>query len=216
MTSPYDPIEPRNFGANQRSRPKGGWRAPHRHALSTRNARNLLIKNRGAPAKVSAQNQLYKKYRYLIENLAVAVGISDIDGNVVEANKNMCRLTGYPREELLKTNLAATYVDPQDRLRLIKLVKENGEVNNFEARLKNKRGKPYWASLSIKKIKLNGKDYVLTCKTDVTAIKRLEDEHKKNTKELEEFHEAVVGRELKMKELEEEINRLKGMLGKKK
>ncbi len=51
---------------------------------------------------------------------------------------------------------------------------------------------------------------------DITERKRAEEELKARVKELEEFHEVVVGRELKMKQMETELVRLKAKLGEKK
>ncbi len=57
--------------------------------------------------------------------------------------------------------------------------------------------------------------WVGTC-TDITGLKRAEDELKARVEELEEFHEVVVGRELKMKQMEAELERLMAEFGEKK
>lgn len=49
---------------------------------------------------------------------------------------------------------------------------------------------------------------------DITERKKLEEEIKQRLKELEEFYDMAIGRELKMKELKEEIERLKEELRK--
>ncbi|MCG2722905.1 MAG: PAS domain S-box protein, partial [Thermodesulfovibrionales bacterium] len=50
--------------------------------------------------------------------------------------------------------------------------------------------------------------------TDITEHKKTEEEIKKRVKELEEFYDMAVGRELRMKGLKEEIEELKEELGK--
>jgi len=56
---------------------------------------------------------------------------------------------------------------------------------------------------------------VIGVSTDITERKRAEEELKARVKELEEFHEVVVGRELKMKQMETELVRLRAKLGEK-
>ena len=63
--------------------------------------------------------------------------------------------------------------------------------------------------------------YSVIIATDITALKHSEqelmgseEELKKRVKELEKFYEMAVGRELKMKELKEEIASLKAELSK--
>jgi PAS domain S-box-containing protein len=141
--------------------------------LPIKNTGNSPVQNSGGVVDVLKLNKLYKKYRLLFENLVVGVGIADFHGNIIEANEAMCKITGYPRKELLKVKLQDTYFNPKDRKKLIELIKKYGVVNNFEVKLKNGQGKPYWASLSIKKITLDDKDYLLTCETDITALRRL-------------------------------------------
>ena len=56
---------------------------------------------------------------------------------------------------------------------------------------------------------------VLSMVQDITERERAEKELKVRVKELEEFHELTVGRELKMKQMETELVRLRAKLGKK-
>jgi PAS domain S-box-containing protein len=130
------------------------------------------------PAKFKRTRQVLKlggeKYRYLFEKSATGIGIADLAGNIIEANEAMRNITGYTRKELIgRVKLSDTYVDADERTRLLELLKKHGGVKNFVARLKNKKGAPYWASLSVKKIKINGKDFLLTQATDITESKRM-------------------------------------------
>ncbi len=57
---------------------------------------------------------------------------------------------------------------------------------------------------------------VLSMVQDITKRKRADEELKARVKELEEFHEVTVGRELKMKQMEAELEQLRAKPGKKK
>lgn len=54
----------------------------------------------------------------------------------------------------------------------------------------------------------------LEVKKAVEALQKSEKELKKRVKELEEFYDIAIGRELRMKELKEEMESLKEELGK--
>lgn len=123
---------------------------------------------------MEALRESEEKYRYLFENLAIGIGIADFDGNILEANEAICKITGYPYNELLKIKLMDTYVNPKDRAELLRLIKKNGVVNNFEVQLKNRKGNLYWASISVKPIKFKGKDVLLTTAIDITKQKQAE------------------------------------------
>ncbi len=53
---------------------------------------------------------------------------------------------------------------------------------------------------------------MITACEDITKHKRLEDEHKKRLKELEEFYDLAVGMEVRMRQLKEENEELKEAL----
>ena len=74
-----------------------------------------------------------ERYRLLFENSPVGVGLSTSDGTAISANKTMLEITGYSLEELRKTNVADTYVDPQARTKLLQILNRDGSVTNFPA-----------------------------------------------------------------------------------
>lgn len=97
---------------------------------------------------------------------------------------------------------------------------------NFARRLKGEKIEPYpievidkegnrfWAEISgsplVKDGQIVGAVYF---EKDITERKKAEDALRERLKELERMHRAFVGRELRMKELKEEIEKLKERLG---
>ncbi|MBD3379161.1 MAG: PAS domain S-box protein [Candidatus Omnitrophica bacterium] len=77
-----------------------------------------------------------------------------------------------------------------------------------EYRIRAKGGEEKWVSDHKTAISAEGGrvNYVDGIAYDIT-------DHKKKVRQLEIFHKAAVGRELKMKELEEEIERLRARAG---
>jgi len=175
-----------------------------------------------------ALKQSERKYRFLFENAIVGIGISDLYGKILTANDTMCKLIGYPPEELSKVRLAETFVNPENRLEISEKLKKDGKVENFEVQLYNKNKEIYWANLSIKPIRFENQDAILTTAIDITERKQAEEElakyreHleelvKERTAELEEknielkrYNKLFEGRELRIKELRDKVKELEG------
>ena len=115
-----------------------------------------------------------KKYRLLFENAPVGIGISDTEGNVVETNQNMTEITGYNLEDFKKTNLKNTYVNPKDREKLVKELRQKGFIREWEVELERKDGTRYWALLNIDLIEINNEKLALTTARDVTEFKKID------------------------------------------
>lgn len=85
--------------------------------------------------------EYYKRYYDLFENVPVPIYITTIDGRFIRVNKAMTILFGYTKEEFKKINALELYWNPQDREKFKKIIEENGYVENYEVKLKNKDGK---------------------------------------------------------------------------
>jgi len=83
-----------------------------------------------------------QKYIELFENVREGVFISTPDGRFVEFNDAFMRLLGCQRrEDLLKADdVAQFYVNPADRERLKKLLREHGSVTDFEFQVRRADG----------------------------------------------------------------------------
>jgi len=93
----------------------------------------------------AAIKEAERNYRHLFEDLGVGLGVSDRSGRVLAANKAMTEITGYSLEEFAQINLRDTYVNT------------------------------YWASITVRPIKYNGKDAFLTFVFDVTERRNAEE-----------------------------------------
>jgi diguanylate cyclase (GGDEF)-like protein/PAS domain S-box-containing protein len=117
-----------------------------------------------------------EKYRGLFEASPVGIEMSDLEGNVFASNQSMLELTGYTPEELQTVKLGDTYVDPDEYKRLLKALQKNGEVRDWEARLKRKDGTVYFALLNVDQLELGGRKVILTTARDITERKQAEEE----------------------------------------
>lgn len=93
---------------------------------------------------------------------------------------------------------------------------ETGEHSKVIHTHYDKKGNPSYVSINSHPVR-DSQDNIISaieCITDITEKVKLENEMKKRVKDLEEFYDMTVGRELKMIELKKEIERLKEELEK--
>jgi len=145
-------------------------------------ANGKCVKFRGVLQNISEQMQIEEalrqsemRYRFLFENASIAIGMSDASGRVVATNQVMESLTGFSMEEFQKIKLGDTYVNPEDRNRLIALLHKEGKVRDFEAHLHRKDGSLYLARLNVDVITIGGEDLFLTILQDITENRRIEE-----------------------------------------
>ncbi|HEY9246573.1 MAG TPA: PAS domain S-box protein, partial [Candidatus Methanoperedens sp.] len=115
-----------------------------------------------------------EKYRVLFDSAPIGIGIADIEGNVLDANRCMEEMTGYSLEELRSVGVGATYVNPQERDLFIKELLEKRNVHDSEVYLKRKDGTIYTALLNAELLELEGQKILLTTARDITGRKQIE------------------------------------------
>lgn len=92
--------------------------------------------------KSQALNQTEHAYRDLFENAVDVIYRTDKNGVVLQMSPSSFDALGYTPEELIGTDLAQHYVDPNTKDELInKLISVKGNTTNFEAELFDKQGK---------------------------------------------------------------------------
>jgi len=135
-------------------------------------------------------------------------------------NKAVEDFYGYTVEEWLgKPMLWQETIYPDDKGRVLQAFKEAyllGRDSVVEYRITRKDGELRWVNdrFSWEKdadgrvVGLNG------IMSDITKHKKMEQEINKRVKELEEFYQMAVGRELRMAELKREIEKLQKELSK--
>ncbi|MFH0847698.1 MAG: PAS domain S-box protein, partial [Chloroflexota bacterium] len=131
-----------------------------------------------------------ERYRALVENAPVGIGITTLDGRAVVRNKATAEIHGYEStEEFLKVPGQDLYYDPKDRERLVALIKESGLVKDLETRHRRKDGSVFWVSSThIPVTTENGEPAILAIVQDIDARKQAEDALKTS----EERYRALV------------------------
>ena len=102
-----------------------------------------IIKRERRRRHEMAANEM--RYRSLFYKSLIGAYRTTLDGRVLDCNVTFCRMLGYSaREELIGQPVNMTYFNEGDRAGFIEKIQAEGEVTNFEERLRRKDGSAVW------------------------------------------------------------------------
>lgn len=155
------------------------------------------------------------KYRKLVHNIPDVTWTTDRNGKTVYISPNVQRIYGYTPEDIYQNPLELWFerIHPDDVKQVEeafnRLFKENVHYD-VEYRIQRKDGEWIWLhDQAISTYAENGISYVDGVFSEVTKRIETETELKNKLHELERFRKATIDREFRMKELCDEIKRLK-------
>lgn len=126
----------------------------HTFIYNDRNCELILIND--VTQKIQSEEALKKaeaKYRSIFENAIEGISQSSLDGKFLIANPMLAKIYGYESPDDLIANVTdiqhQIYVDPQCRDTLIQLLKEQGDVKQFESQAYRKDGSIIWTSENV-------------------------------------------------------------------
>jgi len=100
----------------------------------------------------SAAEEVYRmsedRYRLLFENVQDVFYRCDLDGIIYDISPSIKHFSDFNRDELVGTNVFNLYFDPADRNFLLSVLMKNGQVRDYEVKLKTKNGDLRFASLN--------------------------------------------------------------------
>jgi len=115
------------------------------------------------------------KFRMLFESAPVAIVMTDHDGNFIEANEWMEKISDYSKEELETVKASVMYANEEDRNRSMSKMHKTGKLRNFEVELRRKNGMIYPALLNEDLIELGNKKINLATIRDISEQKKAEE-----------------------------------------
>jgi PAS domain S-box-containing protein len=128
------------------------------------------------------------------------------DGVVIDANEGATTTTGYTREEAINRSTIpgdlGLWARSEDRQRMIRELRETGEVNGLEAEFRRKDGSIFAGVISAKVIEIEGEECILSFTRDITEQKRMERALRESD---ESLRRLVDGKETLMKELQHRV-----------
>jgi PAS domain S-box-containing protein len=173
----------------------------------------------------------------IIEAIPDSVCISSFNRDIIAVNKTMEELFEIPREKLLSMNTfdLATEEDIAKTSGAVQELVRTGKPQSVEVTgsLGKAKGRPYWMNMALLKDEKGDPISIITVTRDLTehkqakeALQKAHDELEKKVgerteelqeklNELERFRKATIDREFRIKELREEVERLKEEKGNK-
>ncbi len=121
-----------------------------------------------------------KKYRLLFDKSPIGINLFTIDRKIIDSNDAMEKITGYSIEEFKNLEASSIYADPNDRVKLKKLLQEFGKVRDFETKFKKKNNTEYLGSINLDLIELDGVKIIQSSLRDITDLKKAEQKLKES------------------------------------
>lgn len=159
-----------------------------------------------------------EKYRSIVEDQTELICRFLPGGLLTFVNEAYCRYFGKKREELLGNSFMKFIPDEdyEQVERHFMLINRENPVANHEHRVISHNGEICWQHWTNRAIFDKQGNFIefQSVGCDITERKRMEEELRKRIEDLEKFYDMAVSRELKMKEMKNEIESLKVELSK--
>src|SRR5690554_4326411 len=123
-----------------------------------------------------------EKFEIAFKHNPNGIVLSDLKtGKIYEANEKYLKFTGYTREEIRNASTLDLdiYLNPDDRERMVALLKKNGSFKNLEIPIKNKKGDIFHVLAASEILKTSLGETILTTLQDITERKLIEDREKR-------------------------------------
>lgn len=118
------------------------------------------------------------RFRRLFADLPVPAAVFERDRPVfVDVNQAFARLTGLPSEALIGRNIVkmGMGLGPEDRATFVALIERDGQVRDWDARVRNRNGEWREMLLNADVIDFEGRPRILNINIDITERKRYEE-----------------------------------------
>ena len=128
--------------------------------------------------EINMLRQSEEKFRKAYMTSPDSININRLsDGKYISVNEGFMRIMGYTEEEAVgKTSLEMNiWVNPDDRINLVKELEAKGEVKNFIANFLSKKGAIIYGLMSASLIDLDNVPHILSVTRDITTRKQAEE-----------------------------------------
>jgi len=136
-----------------------------------------------------------EKFASLFDHNPAAIVVSRLsDAKIINVNNGFLSIGGYSdkSEVLGKTALELKILGkPEDREMVVQAIKENKMIKDYELKVFDKSGKPFWVSTSILVVEIEDVPCFLSISIDISNRKKVEEQLLSVNKELESFSYSV-------------------------
>ena len=106
--------------------------------------------------EIAERKKAEQKYRSIFENALEGIYQSTPQGRFISANPALARILGYESPEDLMESVKdisrELYVDPNDRHELLRLLRAQGNVSDFETQVRRRDGTTIWVAFHVRSI----------------------------------------------------------------
>jgi len=153
-----------------------------------------VLKLKNFHTQSSDMEQSDEKFKILINTAPVGLIITNLGGEIINANKAIQELLGYSLSDSKKKNIVDFYADPEERSRFKYSLQKSNRVSNFETKVKHADGTLRSVLINSDFIELDEEKALLTSVYDITQLNQVQEELKKSEKEYHQlFSNAPVG-----------------------
>lgn len=133
--------------------------------------------------------QSEEKYRTIFENVQDVFYQTDLAGIIREISPSIKHFSDFNTVELVGKPVIEIYYNPDDRIKLIQLLNERGEVRDYEIRLKTKKDEVKYASINARLIfdSEGIPDHIDGALRDITKRKQAEESLKHSEERLRDI-----------------------------
>ncbi len=155
------------------------------------------------------------RFRALFESAPEAVLVMEVDtGRILDTNPFVCRWLGYTTEELRSRTIFELAVKEAEVIRKnLSAAYAAAAPSTVESAYRCKDGRVVAVEITQTAFQMQGRQAVLAYVRDITERRENEERLRKSMTELERFNRLMVGREVRVIELKQEVNTLRRALG---
>jgi len=125
--------------------------------------------------------EISERFQKMFDYSAIGMSLTGLDGTIINANRSLCKVFGYSKEELERRSyLEMTYPEDAEYTRnlVTKMATGEAETLTYEKRFIRKNGEVFWAQVTAARLRETaGKPtYFITQLQDINTRKIMEEE----------------------------------------
>jgi PAS domain S-box-containing protein len=137
--------------------------------------RDITERKRMGEALRKSEEKFSKAFRYAPSLVIVSSSLEE--GKLIEVNEAFESTFKYKREEVIDRSALdlKLWADPDDRARVIQMLREKGVVRDLEIRFRDRTGRIFVGLYSATIAEIGGEECLLSIVNDITERKRMEE-----------------------------------------
>ena len=116
-----------------------------------------------------------RQLRTVLESSPSALVVTAVDGRVVFNNRRGAEMFQLDEKELRRRGIPSLYADQQQRAKVLKALRQDGALYNWEMQFLHGDGSAFWANLSASAGEFAGERAAFSWIDDITARKQADD-----------------------------------------